>query len=46
MFGRNSRMTWSRILLLKSKINLFRTYLTVPWCPRPKYADLLNQINQ
>ena len=37
---------FSRIPVYKTKRSIVRNYLTLPWVPPPKYADLVNNIDR
>jgi hypothetical protein len=46
LFEKKPSRSFSRIPILKTKYSIFRTYLTVPWVPRPEYRQLVNSINE
>jgi hypothetical protein len=46
MFDTKHRLSFSRIPLLRSKITIYRVYLTIPFCPAPELDDLVNMIHE
>lgn len=44
LFTKQARTTYSYMPLLQDRFVLYRTYLTIPWSPKPTYADVLNRV--
>jgi hypothetical protein len=46
LFGNEPVSRFSRVPILKTRGSILRTYLTIPWVPPPRYADLVNSIDK